>query len=32
MVTLPNGNRYEGDYLNGKRHGRGVMTYANKDR
>ena len=26
------GGRYEGDWLDDKMHGRGIMTWANKDR
>ena len=26
------GGRYEGDYHDGKQHGQGIKTYANKDR
>jgi hypothetical protein len=32
LVRFENGNAYEGEWLNGKRHGRGIMTYANGGR
>lgn len=28
-ILYPNGDRYEGQWLNGKKHGQGTMTYAN---
>jgi hypothetical protein len=32
LEKFDNGDAYEGDWLNGKRHGRGVETYADGDR
>lgn len=29
MFTWPDGNRYEGEYLNGLKHGKGVFFFAN---
>jgi hypothetical protein len=31
-IELPNGDRYEGTFLNKERHGHGVYEYANGDR
>jgi hypothetical protein len=31
-LMLRGGGRYEGDYLNGNMHGKGICTYANGDR
>ena len=32
LFQLDNGNAYEGEWLNGKVHGRGIMTWANGNR
>jgi hypothetical protein len=32
LVKLDNGDAYEGEWLNGKRHGRGIYTYADGKR
>ena len=32
LVKLDNGNNYEGEWLNGKMHGRGIYTWAHGDR
>ena len=31
-IILTNGNRYEGDYKNGKKEGKGIFYYNNSDR
>jgi len=31
-VTYADGNRFEGEYKDDKKHGQGVMTYANGNR
>jgi hypothetical protein len=32
LFQLDNGNAYEGEWLNGKYHGRGIFTYADGGR
>jgi hypothetical protein len=32
VVRFGDGSAYEGEWLNGKLNGRGIYTYANKDR
>jgi hypothetical protein len=32
LIKFDNGNAYEGEWLNGKVHGHGIYTWANKDR
>eukprot|EP01031_Cornospumella_fuschlensis_P024823 gene24823-29997_t len=32
MFTWANGNKYEGDLKNNKKHGKGVYTWANGDK
>lgn len=29
VFTWPDGNRYEGEYLNGLKHGKGIFFFAN---
>jgi len=32
LVKLPDGNAYEGEWLNDKMHGRGIYTFASGSR
>jgi len=32
LVKLPDGNAYEGEWPNGKFHGRGIKTWADGDK